>query len=708
MVPTTDPFHLDLAVWCGPQAFRVKGFRADIAQEVARRRHILAIRALLLHVLFEFLLRAPSTAATATAAASAPLPAPPGRGGAGAEAASEARGEVFDHILRLRCLHPLPLLEFLLHLRQRDGVRARGLADDPPRRCPGQRHVLRQTDGSPFLSAAAAAAACYTRRHRWRRHHFDICVHWRCVAAQAFNVNIGLLQAGKEARFACCFVGDILLLWQWAPLPLQQPLQRTMRYALALEAVHGGLAVPHHGKNLPRTQPLWWPRCNVAIFGAVGRRTAILIDDAMLHLEFLALAVHQPLLDAPLLHEPVHCDGAPLPNAVCTVNGLEVHVGVPILLEEDDVVGKGKVDPKTTRSRADEVNEIVLILAVEVSHVQLSEHPRGAAVHAQIPEATQFAVSLEHVQGRVELGKDQDLVRPWDAFVASNLLPNCSGRALLDRGLRLLRCWRRLRRALRSSNLLRGRRRGSESCIAFLLWRNCCMRLLKVPHVVQEQKALGVPQPHCRRHHLPLPAALLLAILPSFSPLRAEAHVLCMQVGQQLVKELDLATLSHEFLGQTIARKKLVQSLGVDGLLPIRKSEPLEFFCVGSIPGNPSGMAADLPQAHQELHQDPDSSLLHSPARPQQLLVPLRLAWSQRQPHIIEDLGGQADDVLLFPAQHQGAQQGSDLADLLLVHSCFYGLRQASVRRPACGLVHQHPSLLEAVGLTEDVRPEVA
>ena len=108
--------------------------------------------------------------------------------------------------------------------------------------------------------------------------------------------------------------------------------------------------------------------------------------------------------------EAVYDDGSCLTDAVGAVLGLEVLLRVPIGVEEDDRVGGGEVDPLTSSAGAEE-EELAVFLGVEVFDLETSLVLFDGAVNAAaFPVVLEGSPVFEDVEGRFELGEDQNFV----------------------------------------------------------------------------------------------------------------------------------------------------------------------------------------------------------------------------------------------------------------------------------------------------------
>mmetsp|Transcript_48435 Transcript_48435/g.154678 ORF Transcript_48435/g.154678 Transcript_48435/m.154678 type:complete len:577 (+) Transcript_48435:2081-3811(+) len=347
--------------------------------------------------------------------------------------------------------------------------------------------------------------------------------------------------------------------------------------------------------------------------------TTLCAQNALFHLQLLLLTVHEPLLHAPLLDEPVDVDSALLADAMCPVDGLVIYVRVPVLVEEHDVVGARQVQAEAASARPDEVDKVVLVGAVEVAHVQLTQHPACASVKAQGAPSAPPAEGLQRVEACVELREDEDLVRPWcvPLIVCIGTPHSCS--CLSD--------------AEPSTRRSRG-----------------CARLWPPrAHLTQEEEAITAAET-CLGERLRSPSELLLAFIEGTSPVGAKLHVLSMEVAQELVQESELAALGQHFFTHGLwPRSQLVEHRGVGSASRNPGVNPREVDALG--------VATQLPQPRYELQERTEALPRLLCPVPHDHPVPCCLAWAQRKPHIAQDLWGQDGHVLLLPPQHQQREQ---------------------------------------------------
>lgn len=83
-----------------------------------------------------------------------------------------------------------------------------------------------------------------------------------------------------------------------------------------------------------------------------------LLDNQLVQLELLCCPLQNALLHCVLGNkaEDVYLLG--LPNTVCSVHRLQVCLGVPVGIEQDDDVGGNEVDAETTSTRGKQEDEL--------------------------------------------------------------------------------------------------------------------------------------------------------------------------------------------------------------------------------------------------------------------------------------------------------------------------------------------------------------
>lgn len=146
------------------------------------------------------------------------------------------------------------------------------------------------------------------------------------------------------------------------------------------------------------------------LVGAHGlERGVFLRDDGVGNVDLEFLQAHNLLLERAAGDEAVDVDRALLANAVGAVHGLQILHRVPVVLEEDDRVGAGEVEPEPAdvSGQQHEVDARVLVEGrhhlVALALVRLAVHPRvGHAGHVHTQQ-----VRLQHVQHARALGKDE-------------------------------------------------------------------------------------------------------------------------------------------------------------------------------------------------------------------------------------------------------------------------------------------------------------
>mmetsp|Transcript_8820 Transcript_8820/g.30300 ORF Transcript_8820/g.30300 Transcript_8820/m.30300 type:complete len:216 (+) Transcript_8820:210-857(+) len=176
-----------------------------------------------------------------------------------------------------------------------------------------------------------------------------------------------------------------------------------------LELLHhrpGGLLLRHAVAPFPASKQVH------KVPGVQGLHAGILhthygLRDADLE----ALHPHQPLLVRVLDDGPEDVHGGGLAQAVRPVHGLHVHHRVPVVLEEEDGVRGGQVEPQPPDPRRQQEHGD--------GGIPLKLHGHLVAplrVHVAVQPQVRDSPGVQHaplhsVQGRLGLGEDQNLVR---------------------------------------------------------------------------------------------------------------------------------------------------------------------------------------------------------------------------------------------------------------------------------------------------------
>mmetsp|Transcript_19724 Transcript_19724/g.63670 ORF Transcript_19724/g.63670 Transcript_19724/m.63670 type:complete len:329 (-) Transcript_19724:29-1015(-) len=325
------------------------------------------------------------------------------------------------------------------------------------------------------------------------------------------------------------------------------------------------------------------------------------------------------------------------------------------------MVGTEQVDAQASGTGAQQVHEEVLLVGVEVPHVQLPDDPRRGAVQAHHAPAAPLAERLQHVQGRVELGEDEHLVRPRHVLGIQQAVGAASaGRPVKRAALRQRRASSRaaqpfkLRMTFGDTRVDRLHRRPPR------------------PHVVEEQcgvNALGPLRREAARRVGPVLDRLRLVLLHAafvcIAPTGAQSHVLRVQVAEQLVEKGEFAAFHDDFLAHSRAFREFTETFGGDAVehtkvLPLcRRSHDAPW------------MIAQAAELHEQLQEDANVHQLllvrvRSSLREQlvsdiqQGLVPCGLARTGRQPYVVHGLGRKLDNSFLPPPKHEEVQERPD------------------------------------------------
>lgn len=114
------------------------------------------------------------------------------------------------------------------------------------------------------------------------------------------------------------------------------------------------------------------------------------------------------LLDGVLGDEAEDVDLLGLADTVCTVHGLEVGLGVPVAIEQNDNVGGNEVDTETTRTGCQKEDELFTARGVVLVNRADTVLVRRVTVDTAVLEVTELAVVLENVKHTTHLREDED------------------------------------------------------------------------------------------------------------------------------------------------------------------------------------------------------------------------------------------------------------------------------------------------------------
>mmetsp|Transcript_33192 Transcript_33192/g.105872 ORF Transcript_33192/g.105872 Transcript_33192/m.105872 type:complete len:254 (+) Transcript_33192:346-1107(+) len=132
-------------------------------------------------------------------------------------------------------------------------------------------------------------------------------------------------------------------------------------------------------------------------------------DDQLLELQLLLGLDEDLLLDRPAGGQPVHHHALGLADAVAAVLRLQVHVRVPVAVEDDARVCRHEVDAEPARAGREQ-KDVDRLVRVEVVHRLRPVLRRHAAVEAAALVAAQGAVLLQDVEHPRHLREDEHLV----------------------------------------------------------------------------------------------------------------------------------------------------------------------------------------------------------------------------------------------------------------------------------------------------------
>lgn len=149
---------------------------------------------------------------------------------------------------------------------------------------------------------------------------------------------------------------------------------------------------------------------------AHAARRAALPDDQGVEPQLLLRDLEHLLLDRVLRTQTIHVHLVLLTDAVCAVHGLQVHLRVPVGVEQDHGVGSGQVDaePARTRGQQEEEHAVgpILRALLELLHDLPALGAVGVAVNAPVRVLAHEAIVLQDVEQRRHLREDQDLGAP--------------------------------------------------------------------------------------------------------------------------------------------------------------------------------------------------------------------------------------------------------------------------------------------------------
>ena len=98
----------------------------------------------------------------------------------------------------------------------------------------------------------------------------------------------------------------------------------------------------------------------------MSRLRPTLLDDQLIKLQFLRGPIQDSLFDRILCDEPKYIDLLGLTNSVRSVHGLQIGLGIPITVKQDDDVGCDEVDTETTGSGREQENKLFTLWRIVV------------------------------------------------------------------------------------------------------------------------------------------------------------------------------------------------------------------------------------------------------------------------------------------------------------------------------------------------------
>ena len=114
------------------------------------------------------------------------------------------------------------------------------------------------------------------------------------------------------------------------------------------------------------------------------------------------------LLDRLLRDQPEDANGFGLADPMRAVHRLQIHLRVPVRVEEHDRIGRRQVDAHAARASRDNVGKHARVSLIKLGNVEFSLDFVGGAVHAQVPVLAQAQKLLEQIERLSEGGEDED------------------------------------------------------------------------------------------------------------------------------------------------------------------------------------------------------------------------------------------------------------------------------------------------------------
>ena len=133
-----------------------------------------------------------------------------------------------------------------------------------------------------------------------------------------------------------------------------------------------------------------------------------LLDDHSVQPQLHRGPLHDLLVDRVLRDHPEHLDLLLLPDSVRPVHGLQVHLRVPVGVEEDDDVGSVEVDAEAAGPRGQHEDELGRARSVVLLDLRVPVLVGRLAVDAAVVVAAEPAVVLQDVEHARHLSEDED------------------------------------------------------------------------------------------------------------------------------------------------------------------------------------------------------------------------------------------------------------------------------------------------------------
>lgn len=144
------------------------------------------------------------------------------------------------------------------------------------------------------------------------------------------------------------------------------------------------------------------------VFAFAGHESPLL-NHQFIPNQLVLLEIAHSFLDGELCYQFVHLHGLFLADSVSPIHGLDVVLGVPVDVVDDDPVGSDQVDAESS-CPGREHEELILIAVVEGVHELVSLLQLSGPIEAAVSDASEFAVLFQDVQEHGELRKQQSFM----------------------------------------------------------------------------------------------------------------------------------------------------------------------------------------------------------------------------------------------------------------------------------------------------------